>query len=156
MAVTKITYTAITPPTITLNSLANSAARISAAVDNTANLYDDILISLKVTTASGTLGSSLAVYLYVADSVDGTAYADNATPGDAAYTVNATNNLTLASIVNVVTAAVAAVGRGASLAALFGGSLPEKFALVVSNASGLALGASGNSLQLTGVTYTTA
>jgi len=44
MAIQKISYGARTVITMTLTSLANAAAWQSLVIDNTTNLYDDVLI----------------------------------------------------------------------------------------------------------------
>ena len=52
MAALKIAYVNAAAIAATLNSLASAAARRGPAVDNSANLYDDALVQVSITTAA--------------------------------------------------------------------------------------------------------
>lgn len=148
----KPVYAASAGITCTLNSLASAAARQSSVVDNTTNLYLDALVGGFFKTASGTLGTSPVVSIYVYAITDGTNYTDGATGSDAAYTMLTTPNLILAKQVAINTAAVVAYFSPFSVALLFGGTMPSKYGLIVSNGTGLALdSAAGGALAYQGV-----
>lgn len=144
MAVTKTTYGTVTAvPGLTLNSVASAGTATSTAVNNTTDLALDALVSVTVTTASGTLGSNPTVDIYALGSLDNTTYAD---VGNAAY---------LGSVV-VTTAATAATKDNMSVAEAFGGSMPPYWKIYVVNNTGLGLGSSGNSANYVELTLTTA
>ena len=71
MATTKLAYAAAAQLTITLNSLANNTTRQSAVLDNTSNLYTDILIGGGFKTSSGSLGTNpgLSIWAAVAEAM---------------------------------------------------------------------------------------
>ena len=121
MAVTRPTYAAAAI-TITLVNLANSttAARASAVVDNSTNLYDDALVSLTVKPTAGTPAAGAAVYVYLYAVSDGAAYTDSATGTDAAFTLPSVPNVVLARVIPIVTSAATVV----SLPFSVGASLP--------------------------------
>src|SRR3990172_867482 len=110
--------------TVTLASLADNGARESAAVDNTANLFLDALVMLKVKTgASGTLSTGyIEVYAY-GTSDGGTTYSDGATGSDAAITLTAPPNARLLGVINAVANATTYKSGPFSIAAAFGGIL---------------------------------
>ncbi len=160
MAVTtdNIKYGTTTAITITLNSLASSATvgRQATVVTNAVNLFDDVLVTIILSTAAGAPANDKAVYVYLAGSEDGTNYdQDDGVIGatDAAYTVNAPSNLKGPIAVNCPTASKV-YNKVFSLAQFFGGRVPLKWVPVVVNFEGQSLNASGNSMSYTGITYT--
>jgi hypothetical protein len=158
MSVTKITYGANTALTITLNSLANAAARQSAARDNTTDLSLDDLIGGRFQTAAGTLAAAPVINIYVAALTgDGTHYSGGATGADAAFTMPSNKyNLRLGVVVPINTAGTPEDSAPFSIANLFGGNVPKKYAIVVENLTGLALDATvGGVVYYQGVTLTT-
>lgn len=134
--------------TITLASLADSstAGRESTVVDNTSNLFLDVLIAAKLKTAnSGAISAPAAAFLYAYATTDnGTTYPDTVTGSDAAITLNSPTQLKLLGA--IYTAAINTQYKGGpwSLAALFGAKLPAKWGIVVVNDSGTALSATGS------------
>jgi hypothetical protein len=163
VAETKLKYAAAAALTITLNSLANNAARQATLFDNSSTLYDDVLLGGGFKTAAGSLGTNPVVSVYVAALTDGTNYggtngANVLGGGDAAFTMPTNlGNLRLAQAVPINTAAAAEYMQPISVAALFGGTLPPKFVIVAVNSTGLALdGSAGGTVYATGVTTTTA
>jgi hypothetical protein len=163
MATTKTSYAAASQVTITLNSLANNSARQSNVIDNSTNLYIDILIGGGFKTGSGTLGSTPGLYVWVAAITDGTNYGgsngSNALGGgDANFTMPSnTGNLRLAAFVPINAASAMEYMQPVSVASLFGGTLPPKCVAVVQNATGLALDSSaGGTIYQTGINTTTA
>lgn len=153
----KTAYAAATALTIAVNSLANSstAGRQSTVVDNSSNLYNDALVSVKVTSgASGVSASGfVAVYAY-ASADDGVTYTGNAGASDAAIT-NATILRFLGRFAVVANSTVY-VGGPFSVASAFGGCLPKSWGIAVLNSSGATLSATGNSVAMQGVYNTVA
>ena len=145
------TSTAIT---ITLNSLTASATvgRQSTVIDNTSNLYVDALVTAIITTA-GSVASPFTVNVYVSGSEDGTNFdQDTAVMGasDAGYTIDSPTNLRLAAIINCSTTAKV-YNKIFSVAQLFGGVMPRKWVVVVTNTTGATLSSSGNSMSYSGI-----
>lgn len=130
-------YGAKTTITITLTSLANGSARESTVIDLTAVKPDDLIIRIQTTgQASGT--STLDIYAYAA--LADTTYADSATGSDAAFTAANRLNAKFVDAVKMnATTAVKSILR--SLAAAFGGVLPDKVGFIFVNSSGAALSA---------------
>ncbi len=163
MATTNIKYASATSLTITLNSLSNSSARQSAVLDNSSNLYLDVLIGGGFKTASGTLGTNPAVVIWVSGLTDGTNYggsngSNTLGGGDASFTMPSnTGNLVLLAQVPINAAAATEYMEPRSLASAFGGTLPQKVVVVVQNSTGLSLDSSaGGTVYYTGITTTTA
>lgn len=130
--------------TITLTSLASAASRGSAAVDNSTTLFLDALVIVRSKTASGTIGGDKCLYVYAYGSVDGgTTYGGAATGTDAAITLASPPNVRLIGIVNMPASATQYDSSPLSVASAFGGNLPQKWGIIVNNATGLALSATG-------------
>ena len=140
MADTKLAYGTTTAITITLDSLANGSSATSAEIDNTTDLFLDALVEVVVTT--GTVGSNPHVKVYALSSVDGTNFASD-------------SNKKLIDTIDTPASSTTYRSRAASVALAFGGVLPPKWKIVVENATGDALAASGNSAQYRGVYSTT-
>lgn len=162
MAVTKITYGTSTAITCTLASLASSATagRGSAVVDNTSNLYDDVLLYIAVKTSSSALANDKACYIYLYGSEDGTNYSGSSAEAegtDAAVTVDSPSNLILAGVIACPAISVT-YRKVISVAPAFGGVMPRKWGFVLRNYTGQALDSTeGNHTKsYTGITYTTA
>lgn len=125
--------------TITIASLASNAYRQSAAVDNSANLYLDAVITGKIKSgASGTSATGfVTLYLY---GYDGTQYSNNASGADAAFTPDLQANLlplfTLAVQANATTYYFPYLSVAAAAGLLY---LPQKWGLILFNGSGNAL-----------------
>lgn len=150
MATTKALYGTSTAVTITLNGLANGSSRESAALVNTTNLFLDAMLYVAVTLAAGTPADGIDVYL--AGSEDGTNYDDNVTGADAAITLRSPTNLALIGRIQTATAGGLVWKKTfASVAAAFGGVLPRKWSVVISNQTGLAFAGSGNAVTYTGI-----
>lgn len=128
--------------TCTLASLANGSARQSTVVDNTANLYLDALVMLKVKSGASGVSSTGTVNVYAYATVDGgTTYTEGASGSDAAITLTSPPNAILIGVINVVANAVTYVGGPFEVAKAFGGVLPDHWGIIVENKSGAALDA---------------
>ncbi len=134
--------------TVTLTSLAASATagRESTVVDNTSNLFLDVLISGKVKTQnSGAISAPSAAFVYAYATNDGgTTYPDTVTGVDAAITLNSPTQLKLLGAIYIAAINTTYKSPQWSLAALFGGRLPAKWGIVVVNNCGTALSATGS------------
>lgn len=128
--------------TITLASLADNAWRESTVVDNTSNLYNDVMVGGKITTGTTpTANTTIEVYFYAL--VDGTNYTAGASGTDAAYTADGEEKLFRpCEIIEVdATSDQAYVFGPVSVKAAFGNVMPSKWGIVVKNDSGVALNA---------------
>lgn len=136
--------------TCTLASLTNNSARASTALDNSTNVYLDALVFLSIKSgASGTATTGYAnIYAYgTADG--GTNYTESATGSDAGITLVSPTNLKLIGIINIVANSTTYKAGPYSVAAAFGGILPEKWGIVVENKTGGTLdGTEGNHLKI--------
>jgi len=142
-------YGTSTSITITAGSLANVAARSSAAVTSgTTNNTTDYLISVNVLTTATAPSSNKQVVVYAYRSEDGTNYqgdssiADNVDGTDKALTaLGSPTNLTFLGSLQLNQGANAVTVRQVfSLSQAFG-SIPPKWGIVLYNDAGTALGA---------------
>jgi len=142
----KTKYGTSTAITCTLASLASNGARESTVVSNTTDLFLDALVMVKVkSNATGTSATGY-VNVYAYGSADaGTTYSDTATGTDAAITLTAPPNVRLIGVINVVANATTYKSGPFSVAAAFGGVLPEKWGIIIENKSGAALDATEGS-----------
>lgn len=136
--------------TITLASLGNSATvgRESTAVSNAVNRFLDALVS--VTIETGVVANDKAAYIYAYASVDGGTvgggtFTEGCTGTDAAFTRRDPTSLKLIGVIPTPTNSVVYQSGPFSVAAAFGGSLPEFWGIVVMNFTGASLsGTAGN------------
>jgi len=155
MATIKIAYATSTALTFTsAAALANGSAAGCLAVDNGTNLYDDVLISLKFTLATGTPAAGAAIYVYGVFSEDGslwpgsTEYAGT----DAAVTMRSPTQFQPIGTIKTTAAGALAWAGVFPLAMFNGGVMPRKWSIVVKNSSGFAFTA--QACTYTGITYT--
>jgi hypothetical protein len=118
-------------------------------VSNTTDKFLDALVFGKIKPQnSGSISAPSAVFVYAYASVDGgTEYPDTVTGADAAITMNSPTQLKLLGVIYVTTINVTYKGGPWSVAALYGGKLPEKWGIVVQNDCGTALSATGGDHQ---------
>ena len=132
--------------TLTIASLASTSARASTAVDNTTNLFLDALVQLIAkTNAAGTSATGyISIYAYgTADG--GTTYSDGATGTDAGITLTSVPNATLIGVLNCVANATTYKSPPFSVAAAFGGQLPDHWGIIIVNSTGAALDSTAGS-----------
>lgn len=141
--------------TCTINSLASAAARASTAIANTGTPgFEDILVEVTIVTGSSGTVATGVVQIYAAGSVDGgTTYPDGATGTDGAVTQVVPPNAKLIGTMNCVANTVTYKSNAMSVAAAFGGTLPEQVVIIVSNQTGHALAAAGCSAMYQGVEH---
>lgn len=133
-------YTTKVDVTITLDALADGAARQSAKVDNTSALELDGVLSVKLVAGTPVSGDKKAL-IYAYGCSDDTNFTGGATGSDGAYTMEDPSNLKFVGEINTPTNS--GTYRGTfSVAAAFGGILPKQWGIVVVNKTGAALGAS--------------
>src|SRR5216117_3678657 len=145
--------------TITLASLAAATARQSASIDNRTNLYQDVLVMLKVVFQAGTPGDLQSVNVYGYGTVDdGTTWPDAVTGSDAAITLNSPTQLKQLGVIPAPTSAGTFIGGPWSVAACFGNNMPALWGIVVENRANMTFSATeGNhkkiyqGLQIQGV-----
>jgi hypothetical protein len=152
MSVFKPQYAADAALTITsMASLAAGAAAASAYRDNTADLYEEALVSVAVATGGAVDGAaSCAVYAY--GSTDGSHYTDGVSGADGHPTLSAPTNLRLIGVVSTPLASTTYRAGPFSVASAFGDVLPPRWGIVVvNNQATNALAASGSSADFVGV-----
>lgn len=131
----KNAYAAKATVTISPASVTNGSARESTVISNTTNLYRDYLLRVKANgQASGT--SVINIYAYAA--LGDTTYTDGATGSDAAFTAASRLNSVFVGAVQM-NATTAVTAGPFSIAAAFGGTLPDKFGFIAVNNSGATL-----------------
>lgn len=129
--------------TITLASLASAAARQSNDIANTGSPgFTDILVQLNVQPATTGVSATGTVNIYAVASTDGgTTYGESAGNSDAAITLTSPTNAKLVGSFNVVADTTVKKSNPYSVAAAFGGTLPEYVVIIVQNNTGAAFGA---------------
>lgn len=140
--------------TISLGSLANSSARQSTEIDNSSNLFRDALVSVKVKSGASGTSATGVVNVYAYATVDGgTTRTENAGASDAAITLTSPPNAILIGVISVVANATTYYGGPFSVARAFGGTLPEKWGIIIENRCGGTLDTTGgnHSVQYQGV-----
>ncbi len=136
--------------TITLASLTNTSLRQSAYVDNATTLFFNAIVTASITLNSSGVSSTGIINIYAYASSDGgTLYTSGASGSDAAYTAEKLNLVLVASLDANTNSEV--VSTTFDIASAFGGVMPERWGVVVENATGAALGASGHSVKYQGV-----
>lgn len=167
MSEQKIKYGSSFAFTITLASLASSATlvfgRESDAIDNSANLYVDVLVGGKITTGtSPTINTEIDIWVYAAvdtvptypDVFDGTG------SDETIISVNERNGaIKLLAALRVDNTSDRTYWLApTSIAALFGGVMPRNWGLFVTHNTGVNLNSTGSNHALNGipVTYTVA
>jgi hypothetical protein len=152
MTTSKISYATAAAITCTLASITSGQGRRSAAVDNSANLYDDILVHVSVTPGTISAGAYIQVMAY-ASADDGTTYETQGST-DAAYnTLNGSEKI-LGTIIPV--ASTTQCTGVFSLAVAYGGVLPRNWGIIIwqSNCGTLSATEANHAKKYQGVTYT--
>jgi hypothetical protein len=130
--------------TISLGSLGNNSARESTYIDNGTNLFLDALVGVRVRSNSSGTSSTGSVLVYAYGTINGGSnYTEGATGSDAAITLTSPTNLRLVGVINVVANSTTYSAGPFSVATAFGGTLPERWGVVIENRSGAALDATG-------------
>lgn len=136
--------------TVTLASLTTGSARQSTYVDNASNLYTDYLVQIQIKSGGSGTASTGYANIYVYGTVDTTdpVYSSGATGSDGSFTV-LTGNMTFLGRMPIVANSTTYVSQLFSVAAAFGGSVPQRWGIIVENQSGGTLDSTeGNHLKL--------
>lgn len=141
MANVKASFAAVATVTSTaLATLASAGAWMSAVIDNSANLYLDALVKIDLTQNTGAAASDKACYVYVYGVIASGEYPDAVTGSEGTFTINSPTQLKLIGVISMPTqSATSYKSEPMSVAAAFGGQLPERWGIVVVNAVGMAL-----------------
>lgn len=122
--------------TCTLASLTNNSCRGAAAVDNTSDLFYDVLVQLKIKSGAASTSSTGYVNIYAYGTTDGgTSYPEGAGT-DTGLTLTSPTNLRLIGILNVVANATTYISEPMSVAAAFNGVMPDHWGIAVENKTG--------------------
>lgn len=143
--------------TCTLTSLTNTSLQQSAAVDNTANLFMDVKVAVRVKTNAAGTSATGAVNVFAYGTADTTTpvYSGGASGSNASYTANKDNLIYLGSISAVANSTT--YDGIFNLARAFGfGGIPAKWGIVVENLSGATLDATVGSAWYQGINATVA
>lgn len=161
MAVTKVTYGAEQTLVVTaLHSLASSATAgwQSAAVDNTTDLYLEVMVYFVLDFAATAPANSKGVYAFAYSGI-GASYTNPASGTEGTITLPdvTANALSLRPLgfIPYVTSDEVVESPHFSVAQAFGGVMPQKWGVALMNHSGAALAASGNTAKYYGITATT-
>ena len=123
--------------TCTLASLTNNSQRECTSVDNTTNKHLDALVFLKIKSGASGTSTTGTVNFYAYGTADGgTTWSDTVTGTDAAITLTSPPNVHLIGVCNVVANATTYKCGPFTVSPAFGGSLPDKWGIVVENKSG--------------------
>ena len=121
----------------TLTSLANNGQRGSASVDNTSNLFLDVLVFAKIKSGASSTSTTGTVNIYAYGTADGgTNYSDGVGGTDAGVTLTSPPNMKLIGVMNMVANSTTYSAGPFSVAQAFGGLMPDHWGIVVENKSG--------------------
>jgi hypothetical protein len=136
-----------------INSLANAAALQSDAIDNTTDLFRDVLVQIKVKTGASAVGAVGQILVFAYGTADsGTDYGDTVTGTAGLLTLTSPTNLRLVQALNANVVATVYTSAPFSIAVAFGGTLPDHWGIVIINTTGAALdGSAGGSAWFQGV-----
>ena len=139
--------------TCTITSLTNTSAEASTVVDNTSNLFLDALVQIQTKSAAAATSSTGYVNIYAYGTVDAadSLYPEGITGSDHSVTLTVPTNLKLIGTINIVANSTTYVSEPFSVAAAFGGVLPEKWGIVVENQSGATLDAAVGACYYQGI-----
>lgn len=166
MATIKVAYASVTAITcaVATTPLASSSTfivgRQSTVIDNTSNLYDDVLVSGKITVGTTpTINTQIQIYIYGLDNTPNYPDTFDGTDADKSITSAGVRDgmLKLGAILNVDTTTSNRTYYIApfSVAQLFGGVVPPYWGVYVSHNTGVALNSTGSNhaLRFNGITY---
>lgn len=136
----------------TLISLANAAQQCSAAISNTSTLYLEAMVSIGVATGNSGTAATGTVNVYAYGTVNGGTNYSDAVPGtNSSVTLTSPPNARLIGVLNAVANGTSYIGGPWSVAAAFGGNLPDHWGIIVENKTGATLGTSTGSAWFQGI-----
>lgn len=155
----KKVYAASSNLTVTnLNGLSSSATHVagweSAVIDNTSNLYLDYRVTAKITVESASLSDG-QIRLHLVGLLDDSTHPDVFDGTESAETVTDTEIRDAICRLAAVTATDTTASRVyylevPSVAAVFGGNMPSKFTIFITQSTGTTLETSGNQVTIKG------
>ena len=155
----KVAYAASSDLTVTaLNGLASSATWVagweSAAIDNSTNLYLDYSVRAKITAESAGLTAG-EIRLYLVAELDDATFPDVFDGTESAETVTDTEIRDAICRLGAFTQTDTTASRVyyldcPSVAAVFGGNLPRKFVIFITQSTVAALETTGNQVTIKG------
>lgn len=161
----KLAYASSSNQTVTsLDGLASSSTHVAGvelgAIDNTTNLYEDYRISAKITAeSSGLSAGEIRMYLVAPlddstwpDVFDGTLSSETVTDTEIRDAICHLGALTVTD----TTASRVYYLDINSVAAVFGGNLPKKFVIFITQSTGTTIETTGNQVTITGSYHTVA
>jgi len=163
----KRVYAASSNLTVTnLNGLASSAGHVagweSDAIDNTSNLYDDYRVTAKITAESSGLSAG-EIRMWLVGMLDDSTWPDVFDGTESAETVTDTEirdaicRLALPGITQTdTTASRVYYLECTSVKKIFGGNMPAKFLIFITQSTGTTLETSGNQVTIKGSYYNVA
>lgn len=138
--------------TCTLTSVTNNTQWGCTAVDNTSNLFLDVLVFIKIKTSSSALSTGSFLNVYAAGTADGgTTYSDGIACSNASVTLTSPPNVKLIGIINAPSTSTTYNAGPFSVAVAFNGILPDHWCIVVENKTGQTTDASVGSAWYQGV-----
>lgn len=160
-----VKYGASANQTVTaLDGLASSATWVagweSAAIDNSSNGYDDVLVTVKITAESAGLAAG-EIRVYLVGELDDSTWPDVFDGTASTETVTDTEIRDAICKLGAVTATDTTASRVYYLGPfsaknVFGGVLPRKFVIFITHSMSAALETSGNQVTTKGVYYNVA
>lgn len=159
MANIKLAYAASSNLSVSsLNSLAASSTWVagweSAAIDNTSDKYEDYRIAAKITVAAASLAAG-EIRMYLVGPLDDSTWPEVFDGTESAETL--TDSEMRDAICRFAAGTQTDTGASdvyylecPSVAAIFGGNLPKKFVIFITQSTTQALAASGNQVTVTG------
>ena len=136
----------------TLISLANAAQQCSAAISNTSTLYLEAMVSIGVATGNSGTAATGTVNVYAYGTVNGGTNYSDAVPGtNSSVTLTSPPNARLIGVLNAVANGTSYIGGPWSVAAAFGGNLPDHWGIIVENKTGATLCTSTGSAWFQGI-----
>jgi hypothetical protein len=135
----------------TFTSLVNNACRGGAAIDNTSALFLDALVQVIVKAGASGTSATGYVNIYAYGTADGgTSYPEGAGT-NTGLTLTVPTNLRVIGVLNVVADAATYKSEPMSVAAAFGGILPDHWGIALENKTGGTLDASTGSAFYQGI-----
>lgn len=123
-----------------LNSLSNATLVLSSSIDNSANLFTDILLNGQFTAAGSSVSSTGTISIVIAASYD----------NNTNFTLRV-QDCKLAAVLDCSANSAVPKLDNFSIASLYGGHCLQYFKVGVYNNSGTPLNSSGNSMTYQGI-----
>lgn len=119
--------------------MSNGAARSSAAIDNTTNLDDEVLVTVSIKSAASSVSTTGVVLIYAYGSADGGSTFPEGCGTNTGVTLTVPTNLTLIGILNVVATSTTYESNPMSISTAFNGAIPDHWGICIVNNSGASL-----------------